>query len=195
MAVDTLGPHAEDGSASGWDIPGAVPCEEAVNLRGASTAPDHVATSNPRSADLGREPSSADVMALVQIERFAERVERRLRLLSSLVEQAAAGLTELRQECAAPSRAIRAVHVVACPGPVKLTTHEAVVLRLAAEGHGTAQIAIALGVGPATVKSQLRAAFRKLGVHSRAAAARHLLGYPPNGGNPASRDEFPPFGG
>ena len=52
-----------------------------------------------------------------------------------------------------------------------LTTRETEVLRLAASGSRSKEIAVRLGITERTVKAHLAAAYRKLGVDSRAAAA------------------------
>ena len=51
-----------------------------------------------------------------------------------------------------------------------LTAREAQVLALASQGMSTAQIAVHLGLGSATVKSHLDHTYRKLGGADRAAA-------------------------
>lgn len=54
----------------------------------------------------------------------------------------------------------------------RLTPREVEVLRLAAAGQANGEIATTLGLGLGTVKQHLSRAFRKLGVHRRADAAR-----------------------
>jgi DNA-binding CsgD family transcriptional regulator len=60
-----------------------------------------------------------------------------------------------------------------------LTIRERECLRLLVEGLGTAQMAVRLGVSPATVRTHVQSLLTKLGVHSRLEAAslavRHRL--------------------
>lgn len=62
------------------------------------------------------------------------------------------------------------------PGVVALTSREAEVASLAVRGFETAQIAAHLGTSTNTVRNQLHAVFRKLGVCSRLELANLLLG-------------------
>jgi len=62
------------------------------------------------------------------------------------------------------------------PGIVALTSREAEVASLAVRGFETAQIAAHLGTSTNTVRNQLHAVFRKLGVYSRLELANLLLG-------------------
>lgn len=74
-----------------------------------------------------------------------------------------------------------AVPVMASPPrPTGITQRELEVLRMAADGRRSREIAGALGISERTVKAHLAAAYRKLGVETRAAAVaraveQHLL--------------------
>jgi len=56
-----------------------------------------------------------------------------------------------------------------------LTPTESRIVALVAEGHTNKEIAAALYLSPKTVESNLRTVFRKLGVRSRTALARHVI--------------------
>lgn len=58
------------------------------------------------------------------------------------------------------------------PYPAGLTARETEVLRLVARGLSNPEVAAELVLSPRTVHAHLRSVYRKLGVHSRAAAAR-----------------------
>jgi DNA-binding CsgD family transcriptional regulator len=66
-------------------------------------------------------------------------------------------------------------HGVATAAPSLLSTREAEVLRLVAQGMTNPQIGERLYLSPRTVGQHLRSVYRKLGVTSRAAAAREAL--------------------
>ena len=53
---------------------------------------------------------------------------------------------------------------------IRLTAREADILRLIARGHTYAQAAARLGISLHTVAAHIKKAYRKLGVHSAAAA-------------------------
>jgi DNA-binding NarL/FixJ family response regulator len=53
-----------------------------------------------------------------------------------------------------------------------LTARERQILALLADGAGTAEMAIALGVSPATVQAHVKSVLRKFGVHSKVEAVR-----------------------
>ena len=53
-----------------------------------------------------------------------------------------------------------------------LTRREREVLRLLADGHPTSDVALALGISPATVQSHVKSVLAKLGVHSKVEAVR-----------------------
>jgi DNA-binding CsgD family transcriptional regulator len=127
-------------------------------------------------------PSTADIATLAQLELFAGQLERGLHTLSLQLDQGLARVRVLREQCATVIRKSRASEVAAVPASVRLTPHQVLVLQLATSGRDNAEIATVLGIASETVKTHLRAAFRKLGVHSRAGAVRYLLEHPPNGG-------------
>lgn len=99
----------------------------------------------------------------------AERPER----LFAAIRDAAAGRTAL-----SGSVADRVVSRLRTPGPA-LTARERDILDRLAQGLGNREIARALFLGEATVKTHLGRIYTKLGVHTRAAAvasaARHRL--------------------
>jgi LuxR family quorum sensing-dependent transcriptional regulator len=59
--------------------------------------------------------------------------------------------------------------------PVRVTPRELAVLRLMSVGRQTSEIAHALGLGEETVRSHLKKAQAKLGVHNRAHAVAEAL--------------------
>ncbi len=85
--------------------------------------------------------------------------------LRSAIRRAAAGETVL-----SPPVAARLVRRLRGPDPTVLTPREMEILAQVAEGHTNAQIAEALHVGRATVKTHLLHIFDKLGVNDRTAA-------------------------
>jgi DNA-binding CsgD family transcriptional regulator len=64
------------------------------------------------------------------------------------------------------------------PATGELTPTERRIALLAAEGRSNKEIASALFVTPKTVGTQLSRIYRKVGVHSRTALARHISGDP-----------------
>ncbi|MEV4537158.1 response regulator transcription factor [Asanoa sp. NPDC049518] len=85
--------------------------------------------------------------------------------LVSAVRSAACGETVL-----SPSVATRLLHRVRHPRAESLSAREAEVLRLVARGLSNGEIARALHISEATVKTHLLRAFAKLGVNDRTAA-------------------------
>ncbi len=142
----------------------------------------------------GGQPVADVGMGFAELEQFAAQLERGLQALSLQVDQVVVRVKVLRELCATGIRKSRAAEVVAVPARVRLTPHEGLVLQLAAAGRDNSEIAAALHVAPDTVKSQLRAAFRKLGVHSRAGAVRFVVDNHPNGGFRHPGSEFTPNG-
>jgi DNA-binding CsgD family transcriptional regulator len=82
-------------------------------------------------------------------------------------------------------------------GSRTLTARELEVLALMADGASNEQIARLLDVAPATVKSHLTRAYRKIGVNNRVQATRYWLEHhatarPATASAPAPFDEPPP---
>ena len=67
------------------------------------------------------------------------------------------------------------VREVAVEKAVRLTGREAQVLRLIARGHSYAQVAERLGMSAHTVATHIKSAYRKLDVHSAAAAVMRAI--------------------
>lgn len=63
------------------------------------------------------------------------------------------------------------------PSPAGLTTREVEVLRLVAQGLTDAQVALRLVISHRTVTTHLSSIYNKLGINSRAAAARFAAEY------------------
>ncbi|MCW0212627.1 MAG: helix-turn-helix transcriptional regulator [Pseudonocardia sp.] len=85
----------------------------------------------------------------------------------------AAGRARADEAGALADRLVRVVHPGPpgpSPGADSLTARELDVLALAAVGHRNAEIAVRMGISAETVKSYLRTAMGRLGVHSRHAA-------------------------
>ena len=85
--------------------------------------------------------------------------------LADAIRRAARGETVL-----APPVAARLAERIRTPAAPDLTSREVEVLRLVATGSSNAEIARALFIGEATVKTHLVRAFAKLGVTDRTAA-------------------------
>lgn len=99
------------------------------------------------------------------------------------------------------SQLVQELHAVACPIPVHrsepcvasmpdipaalpLTQREREILRLLATGNRTADMAVALGITPKTVRNHIQHLLEKLGVHSRLKAL--AIAFPPNTSSSAS---------
>ncbi|HET6172530.1 MAG TPA: response regulator transcription factor [Gaiellales bacterium] len=62
-----------------------------------------------------------------------------------------------------------------CAAPAVLTARETEILRLTADGRSGPEIAVALAISAATVKTHLQHAYEKLGVSDRAAAVAQAI--------------------
>ena len=103
--------------------------------------------------DESREPTAEVVL---QLERHLRAAESHLRLARTSYNDLLAALANQLQ----PSPCL------ATKTP-PLSAHERRVALLVASGRNNAEVAAALCVSVHTVKSQLRTAYRKLGIHSR----------------------------
>ncbi len=113
------------------------------------------------------------------------RLERRSGAIQALIFRLGSELSDCARDCAALGAAAQqAAHVGggSFSRLAQLSPQQVRALHLAANGRTDCEIAGELHVSRQTVKSHLREAYRKLGVHSRSAAVSHLLGPPPNGG-------------
>ena len=78
------------------------------------------------------------------------------------------------------------------PAGPGLTPTESRIVALVAEGQTNKQVAAALYLSPKTVEANLRNIFRKLGVSSRTALARHVLSDGQSEGIPSIPEDHPP---
>lgn len=79
------------------------------------------------------------------------------------------------QSALSPQVAVRLVERMRQPAEVSLTPREREVLRLVATGNGNKQIAVALSIGPSTVKTHLERIFEKLGATDRTSAVTRAM--------------------
>jgi DNA-binding CsgD family transcriptional regulator len=77
------------------------------------------------------------------------------------------------------------------PSDSGLTPTEDRIVALVAEGQTNKEVAAALYLSPKTVEAHLRNVFRKLGVRSRTALARHVLADGQSRGIPSFPDDPP----
>ncbi|GAA1896320.1 response regulator [Asanoa iriomotensis] len=110
--------------------------------------------------------TDADILRAVEAGAAGYLLKDASRMdLLAAVRAAARGETVL-----SPSVATRLLHRVRNPRPDGLSAREVEVLRLVAEGRSNGEIARALHISEATVKTHLLRAFAKLGVNDRTAA-------------------------
>jgi len=100
--------------------------------------------------------------------------------LSELIAVTQAAANNVRQCSAGVAQALfgganRLARTVDAQNGVALTNRETEILRLLVYGWSNKKIARTLGIEVSTVKNHVHNGFQKLGVHSRAAAARVLL--------------------
>ena len=124
-----------------------------------------------------------------------QRLQRHSAAIQLLVTQLHRELANCRIDCAKLGAAAHEAAFVrdgALAHLAQLSPQQVRVLRLAARGQTDREIAEELHVGRETVKSHLREAYRKLGIHSRAVAAAAQFFEPPQRGSSSPRGSRSP---